>query len=319
VNYPYTPVELGPIEQMHALRRLFGADAALSHEALAGIAQLTRAQRVAADVVLAREGEPFPFVYFIIEGQLELSRDGKRVGLFGAGNGVGVMSALARDEAGFGCRTLQESTLLVLRMADLFEMMEDYFELMHGALRNVAAEAIRWRNMLPDGGFVPHAPVECLECGSGPLGLVERIFHLRRTIGLERSYIDELAELARSAREVRVPRDTSLWSIGERADHLLIVVRGNVAGRTREGGVFHFGPGDILGNLDTISGEPRWFDARVESESDLVGLAIDSEVIVDVWEDHPELGFAFLRMLSRLILELRVRAAGLQLDVAAAQ
>jgi CRP-like cAMP-binding protein len=152
---------------------------------------------------------------------------------------------------------------------------------------------------------------------------VQRIFHLRRTIGLERSYIDELAELARAAREVRVPHGTPLWSIGERADHLLIVVRGNVTGRTREGGVFHFGPGDIIGNLDTISGEPRWFDARVESESEsesgLVGLTIDSEAIVDVWEDHPELGFAFLRMLSRLILELRVRAAQLDLAVAAAQ
>ena len=317
MNYPYTPIELGPIEQMHALRRLFGADAVLSHEALAGLAQLTRAQRVAAGVQLAREGEAFPFVYLIIEGQLELSRAGKRVGLFSDGNGVGVMSALARDEGGFGCRALRESTLLVLRMADLFEMMEDYFELMHGALRSVAAEAIRWRGALPDGGFQPQAPLECVECGEGPLGLVQRIFHLRRTIGLERSYIDELAELARAAREVRVPRDTQLWSIGERADHLLIVVRGNVIGRTPQGGVFHFGPGDILGNLDTISGEPRWFDAR--AQSDLVGLTIDSEAIVDVWEDHPDLGFAFLRMLSRLVLELRVRAAQLDPSVVAAQ
>jgi len=319
VNYPYTPIELGPIEQMHALRRLFGAGAELSHEALAGIAQLTRAQRVAANVELAREGEPFPYVYLIVQGELELSRAGKRLGLFSDGNGVGVMSALARDEAGFGCRTLKESTLLVLRMADLFEMMEDYFELMHGALRNVAAEAIRWRNALPDGGFLPHAPAECVECGKGPLGLVERIFHLRRTIGLERSYIDELAELARAAREIRVPRASPLWSIGERADHLLIVVSGNVTGRTRTGGVFHFGPGDILGNLDTISGEPRWFDARVDGESDLVGLTIDSEAIVDVWEDHPDLGFAFLRMLSRLVLELRVRAAQLDTALVAAQ
>jgi CRP-like cAMP-binding protein len=317
VIYPFTPIELGPIEQMHALRRLFGVAADLSHEALAGIAQLARAQRVAAGVELAREGEPFPFVYFIIEGQLELTREGKRVGLFGDGSGVGVMSALARDEAGFGCRTLRESLLLVLRMADLFEMMEDYFDLMHGALRNVAAEAIHWRRALPDGGFVPHAPIECMECGEAPLGLVQRILHLRRTIGLERSYVDELAELARAARELRVPRGTLLWSVGERADHLLIVISGNVTGLTPEGATFQFGPGDIVGNLDTISGAPRWFDARVDS--DMVALTIDSEAIVDVWEDHPELGFAFLRMFSRLILDLRVRAAELNLSVAAAQ
>jgi CRP-like cAMP-binding protein len=317
MNYPFTPVELGPIEQMHALRRLFAGDAALSHEALAGIAQLARAQRVAANVELVREGEPFSDVFLIIKGQLELSRGGKRAGVFGDGTGVGVMSALSRDETGFCCRTLRESTLLVLRVSDLFAMMEDYFELMHGALRNVATEAIRWRSALPDGGFVSRAANECVECGPGPLGLVQRIFHLRRTIGLERSYIDELAELARAARELRVAPGTPLWSIGERADHLLIVVSGSVTGRTREGVLFRFGPGDILGNLDTIAGVPRWFDASVES--DLVGLSIDSEAIVDVWEDHPQLGFAFLRMFSGLILELRGRAAQLDPPLVAAE
>jgi CRP-like cAMP-binding protein len=313
VNYPFTAIELGPIEQMHALRRLFGADVSLSHEALAGIAQLARAQRVAAGVELARQGEPFPFGYLIIEGQLELTRDGQRVGLFGAGSGVGMMSALARDPGGFGCKTLAESTLLVLRFEDIFEIMEDYFEMMHGALRNIAAEAIRWRRALPDGGFIPPARQICEECGEGPLGLVERIFHLRRTIGLERSYIDELAELARSAREQRVPRGTQLWSTGERADHLVILVSGEVSGKTPEGSVFRFGPGDILGNLDTIAGVPRWFDAY--AESDLVMLTLDGEAIVDVWEDHPDLGFAFLRLFSSLILSLRAQAGELGLSV----
>jgi CRP-like cAMP-binding protein len=307
MTYPFTAIELSPIAQMHAVRRLFGSDAVFSHEALASIALLTKAQRVAAGVELAREGEPFRLAYLIVEGELELSRDGKRVGLYSEGNAVGVMSALARDELGFSCRTLRESVLLVLRRSDLFEMMEDHFELMHGALRNVAEEAIRWRRALPEGGFLPHASHECVECGEGPLGLVQRIFHLRRTIGLERSYIDELAELARAAREQRVARGTRLWSTGARADHLLIVVSGQVTGRMPEGGIFHFGPGDILGNLDTIAGVPRWFDAT--ADSDLVTLTIDSEAIVDVWEDHPELGFAFLRMYSRLIIELRLRAS----------
>jgi CRP-like cAMP-binding protein len=313
MKYPFTPIELSPIAQIHALRRLFGADESFSHEALASIAQLVSAQRVAAGVELAREHEPFPNVYLIVEGGLELLRDGRRVGLFETGDSVGVLTALARDKTGFSCRTLKECVLLVLRLSDLFEMMEDYFELMHGALRNVSAEAIRWRRLLPNGGFIPQGSLECVDCGEAPLGLVQRIFHLRRTIGLERSYIDELAELARAAREHRVARGTRLWSTGERADHLLIVVSGQVVGKMPEGGEFTFGPGDILGNLDTIAGEPRWFDAH--AASDLVTLAIDSEAIVDVWEDHPDLGFAFLRMYTRLILELRLRAVELSLPV----
>jgi CRP-like cAMP-binding protein len=52
-------------------------------------------------------------------------------------------------------------------------------------------------------------------------------------------------------------------------------------------------------------------------QSEVIALTLDSEAIVDVWEDHPALGFAFLRMLSRLILSLRVKAADMQLPVAA--
>jgi CRP-like cAMP-binding protein len=138
---------------------------------------------------------------------------------------------------------------------------------------------------------------------------------LRGTIGLEHSYIDELAELARAATEVRYDANIALWSAGDVATYSMIVISGEVAGRSPEGAQFRFGPGDLLGNLDTIAGVPRWYDARVQSE--VIALTLDSEAIVDVWEDHPALGFAFLRMLSRLILSLRVKAADMQLPVAA--
>jgi CRP-like cAMP-binding protein len=316
MNYPFEPIELGPIEQMHALRRMFGSDASLSNEALAAVSQLARAQRVAKDTLLARAGEPMGFVYLVIEGMLELSRAGLRLGLFGSGTGVGVISALAREEINYSCTALTESTLLVLRAADLNEVLEDHFEMMHGALRNMAADAIGWRRALPDAGFSPQPLGPCTSCSPEPLGLVERILYLRRTIGLEESYIDELAELARAARELRCAAGTPLWSAGDRADHLLIVVSGEVSGETPEGAHFQFGPGDILGNLDTIAAVPRWFDAR--AKSDLIALSLDSEAIVDVWEDHPDLGFAFLRMLSRLLLTLRTQAATLQLQTASA-
>jgi CRP-like cAMP-binding protein len=314
MNYPFEPIELGPIEQMHALRRLFGADAPLSNEALAAVSKLARAQRVAKDTVLSVSGGPFRFVYLVIEGMLELSREGQRLGVFGSGTGVGVISTLAQDHDGFGCTALTESTLLVLRASDLLEVMEDHFELMHGALRNMAADAIGWRRALPDAGFYHQQLGPCALCSPEPLGLVERILYLRRTIGLEQSYIDELAELARATRELRCAAGTQLWSAGDRADYLVIVVSGEVSGVTPEGAHFQFGPGDILGNLDTVAGVQRWFDAR--AKIDLVALTLDSEALVDVWEDHPDLGFAFLRMLSRLLLTLRIQAAKLQLPAA---
>lgn len=316
MNYPFEPIELGPIEQMHALRRLFGADAALPNEAIAAVSQLASAQRVAKGTVLSRGGEPLQHVYLVIDGTLELARDGMRLGVYESGTGVGVISTLAHDQLGFSCTALADSTLLVLRASDLLAVMEDHFALMQGALRNMAADAISWRRALPDAGFNQPRLEPCTFCSPEPLGFVERIMYLRRTIGLERSYIDELAELARAARELRCDAGTQLWAAGDRADYLVIVVSGEVVGVTPERARFQFGPGDILGNLDTIAAAPRWFDAHAKSE--LIALTLDSEAIVDVWEDHPDLGFAFLRMLSRLLLTLRIQAAKLQLPAATA-
>jgi CRP-like cAMP-binding protein len=315
MTHAYKRVDLGPIEQMHALRRLFGTDFSYSNEALAAISKLAVPQHVAAGTELATPDAIFESVYLIIDGLDELTYHNQRLGLFGSGTGVGALSALAQDQLGYGCRVVEDSTLLALRVSDLMEIFEDHFELMHGALMNVAADAIGWRRaLLPNAGFSNQIRNACRECTEQSLGLVERMLYLRETIGLEDSYIDELAELARAATEVRYPAGTPLWSAGDVASYSMIVVKGEVQATSPEGATFLFGPGDILGNLDTIAGLPRWFDARVER--DVIALTLDSEAIVDVWEDHPALGFAFLRMLSRLILSLRVQGANLQLPAA---
>ncbi|MET0390188.1 MAG: cyclic nucleotide-binding domain-containing protein [Polyangiales bacterium] len=312
--YEFSPVgDLGPIEQMRALRRLFGADAPTSNEALAAISRLTMAQRVAAGTVLSRQGEPFGHVFLIIDGALELTYDGEQLGVFPAGTGVGAISALSADQVGFTCTALEDSTLLTLTVQDLLEVLEDHFELMHSALVNLATEAIAWRRaLMPNAGFSNELRAEHSACTGHALSLVERMIYLRQTIGLEQSYIDELAELARAASEVRFPAGVRLWTPGDAAAYLMIVVSGEVRAKSPEGAEFCFGPGDILGNLDTIAGVPRWFEAH--AQRDLVALTLDSEAIVDVWEDHPALGFAFLRMLSRLLLSLRVQAAKLQVQ-----
>jgi len=308
MSHQYTRVDLGPIAQMHALRRLFGMDSEYSNEALAAIARLASAQRVPAGELLAREGEPFQHVYLIIDGLLELFHDGTSLGRFGSGEAVGILSALARDPQPWSCRTLRDSTLLSLRVSEIFEVFEDHFELMHGSLTKLATDAIGWRRKLQRPG-VQRQPLRtpCVSCGSGPLGLVERTLHLRHTIGLEESYIDQLTELARAATELRAPAGSRLWAAGDTAENMLVVVSGVVQATSLDGAPLRFGSGDMLGHLEAIAAVPRWFDATVER--DLVALSLDCDALVDVWEDHPALGFAFLRMLSRLVVSLRLQVA----------
>jgi CRP-like cAMP-binding protein len=300
------PIEIGRIEQLHALRSMFG-DGGPSTPALAALVELTVPVRIPAGTCVAREQGPVGVAYLIIEGSLEVRRGGNLLGVFGPRSSVGVLAVLSRDTRGFECVALADTVALMLRAEDFLEILEDQFDLMHSAMRGIAGDAIAARRkLLPHAGFSNELrpPVEYPE---RELDLVERILHLRQTFGLGHSFIDELAELARAAEEVRYPAGKKLWSSGDSANHMIILVNGVVEGTTPEGARFQCGPGDILGHLDMVSRTPRWFDAFVTE--DVVALTLDYEVVIDVWEDQPELGFDFIRMLANVLLSLRERVS----------
>jgi CRP-like cAMP-binding protein len=172
-------------------------------------------------------------------------------------------------------------------------------------LRRSAHAAIELRRtLLPHAGFSNELRGG-FDWPARPLDLAERILGLRRTFGPELGYIDELAQIARAAEEVRYREGTSLWSVGEHAGHMLVLLSGVVQGSTPHGAVFRVGPRDVLGSLDAISGQPRWFGAVVMQE--LIALKLDGEVLVDIWEDHPDLAFAFLRFIAASQLALSER------------
>jgi CRP-like cAMP-binding protein len=300
------PVEISPVQQLRVLRLMFGPGGP-STSALAALGQLTTAVRIPKGAIVEREGTPLRTVYLLLEGELKASREGRLLGVFGARNSVGVLATLARDRLGFTCEALADTTALALRADDFLEVLEDHFELMYSAMRGLAHDGIELRrNLMPHAGFT--APVrEGVACPTEPLDLTGRILYLRETFGLRRSYIDELAQLARAAEEQRYRPGERLWSTGERATHAAIVLCGAVQGATPAGARFTFGAGDIVGALDTIAQEPRWFDAVASEQT--VALSLDSEALVDVWEDRPGLGLDFLRLMATTLISLRERAS----------
>jgi len=83
------------------------------------------------------------------------------------------------------------------------------------------------------------------------------------------------------------------------------VVRGRVQAATSDGLSFQFGAGDLVGALDTISGLPRWFNARAERT--VVALALERDALLDLVEDQAALGFDVLRMLAQAQTSIRER------------
>jgi CRP-like cAMP-binding protein len=306
VNVELEPVEIGRVQQLRALRWMFGPTGPPT-QALAAIAQLTSAVRIPKGTLIAREGTPFMDVYLLVEGELRATRNGKLFGSFGPRTTLGMLSSLARDAQGYGCEALADTVALRLRAEDLVEVLEDQFELMYNLLRWLARDGIaQRRTLLPDAGFSA-AIRRGLPAPPAPLELTERILCLRETFGLQRSYIDELAQLARAARETRYGPGAQLWRAGEPATHAAILVCGSLRASSPEGAHFEFGAGDIVGALDTVAEEKRWFD--VDAAEETVALTLEAEAMVDVWEDRPGLALDFLRMMSATSLRLREHAS----------
>ena len=87
---------------------------------------------------------------------------------------------------------------------------------------------------------------------------------------------------------------------------MLVIVRGTVRAETLNGLSFQFGPGDLVGALDTLAGTPRWFNARAERS--VIALSLDRDALLDLVEDQAEVGFDVLRMLARVLTYVRERS-----------
>lgn len=297
-------IELGRVEQIHALRSLFGMQG-VSTPALAALAAHATPVRIAKGQRIAAEGQPVLDLYFVMEGELATYRSGKPLGAFGPRSVVGALASFAREVDGFECTATRDTVALALHAEEVLEIFEDHFEMMHAVLRALSRESIDTRLRLqPHAGFSNELRA-AMSCPDRPLDLVERLFYLRKVFSQGTMRLDALAEVARTAREVRYPRGTRLWSAGDRSEQMLTLLCGVISARAQSGSEFRFGPIDIVGGLDLVAEVPRWYDAVVAEDS--VALALDAEVVFDLWEDSPDLSRSYLQLLSSTLLSLRER------------
>jgi CRP-like cAMP-binding protein len=300
-------VEVSPLEQLRTLRRLFVTPFDVSTTALAALAAHVRAVRIRAGTRLVEADQPVTTVYLVLEGELASAYNDRIVYTFGPTDAMGILPALARKRSGFAAWATEDTLALSWRVEDMLEVFEDHFELLHAVLRGLAQEGIELRKQLPPHGGFSNDLRTHFDCDTRRLDLVERILCLRHTFGLESSHIDELAELARAAGEVRHPAGAKLWSSGDASDSILIIMRGTLHGQSPEGIRFRIGPGDIAGGLGTVAELPRWYDATAGEP--IIALTLSREVLVDLLEDQPDLGFDFLHLMAAMLLDLRLRVA----------
>lgn len=150
---------LGLYEKTVALRRLPVLRAA-GVQVTMRLAALAEERALAPGEALFREGDAGETLDAVAGGRIAIERATPPLrAAFGAGSLVGGLASLAAPRAAFDARAAETSLVLRLRKDDVFDVMEDHFELTRSILASVNEErsALMARHGTLDGGAAPEA------------------------------------------------------------------------------------------------------------------------------------------------------------------
>jgi CRP-like cAMP-binding protein len=259
------------------------------------LAEATRERFFPKGTVLMREGEPVEAVYYLVEGRVRATFRGRSLGFAEPGAAIGALGVLVRDDHGLDV-VAEADTLTLQQDSDaVFEILEDNFGILRYVLQTFC------RQMIETVVHGPVAPISLpraeIATTGAELDLVDRIFLLRKAPPFARSSLNALVELARSMFEVRFEPGVKLWNIGQPARNLLLVVSGSINCTPEGRPSFEAGPGVPMGALEAIGGVPRWYEPVTETK--VVALSGDVEVLFDVLEDNFDMAMDYLSTMGR--------------------
>lgn len=298
------------LELTERLIRLKGVPTlgSLPPSALAQLAATLRPVAFRRGEILLREDEPPSSFFLISSGTVTLRRKGKRIGTVRGPGGVGFLSFLARNAGGTSAVAENFVEALELQADAMEEIFEDHFPVLLGTIRFVAQRLIEENKVTPPPPFVP--PVVSFDAliGDSELGIVERIFLLRRMRAFSEANVNSLATMAQKMVELRPAAGDVLWKAGERAEHSFFVVKGMLDLTWNEGKfVQQIGPGYVAGGAEALVALPRW-NTLVAAEPAIV-LRGARDAMIDLFEEDHELGMKFLSMLATLLVTMWDRKA----------
>jgi CRP-like cAMP-binding protein len=296
------------VERVLALKT-FDVFRSLAPQELAVLAEHARPRRFAAGDTLQRAGVPARTLHFILQGGVELNQKDSASARLGPQDVLGGLSALIGDEQASSARAVVSTTTLQLHREDLLDVFEDNFAVLLGVLRTLARAQLSARRKLGT-----HAGFSASESGSpqrpvSELGLVERLFHLRSALDFAESRVEALADLAQDAKAVRIAAGQVLWEVGDLSEHNVLLLEGVIAGRSEDPAQsFEFGPGALVGGIDSLAAEPRWY--RALAKEPVTALYIRTQHLLDVIEDDVEFAMDMLRVFARTLRSLQEQVPG---------
>jgi hypothetical protein len=215
------------------------------------------------------------------------------------------LAALTRDPVGQQIIAQGDTEVFEVFMDDMEEVFEDSFPILVTVIRGMARGVLETRLRIPGtAGFSSETIAESRR--GEKLGLVERILFTRHLIAYGKARVEAIAELAREMEERRLPAGSVLWEENDPAPFQYLIYSGVVDCSTSKGHQFAFGANSVIGGIDSMSDAPRWY--RAVARTDMLVLRSDVTHLIDVIEDHPDMGVDMLRVLAGIMLA--IQAAG---------
>ncbi len=287
---------LGGVQRALILKA-FGGFAALSGEELALLASICRERHYSAGEVMHEPGKPVVAFHLVIDGDVQMFRRGKPHRVLSGRTTVGALASLARDPQGAHAVAKTDVFTLMMEAEDMDEVFEDNFSIIHGVMVGLG-HGLREGQIAAGGGAAVDTDKRIDKVDlSRSFSLVDKMFLLRAATNFAQANIEALAQMAGDAEEVRVAAGDSLWPLGEIAQWSLLLVDGIVECVPENGEPFRFGPSFYVGSLDSVTTSPRWYACR--AETDVVGLRIYNNRLLDMLEDHTDMALEMTRNFAR--------------------
>jgi CRP-like cAMP-binding protein len=280
-----------PLRRMLALRQ-FPSLAGIELGELATLADNLTETTLAVGHQVVTKGSAIPALHLVIDGCIEAEGDS-----WGPRDVFGLLEVLASRPAMASARVPIATHTYQITAEDALEVLEDNL----GMLRSVLRELARRLVVL---GVRPASPLPLLVTPVDRLTLVERLIVLRRQLPFAGGRLQALSALAHALEPRRWEPGESVVEATEPADTMIMVLDGRMQSSRSDRAPEIILPGDAIGGLELLGGVKHL--ASVVAIAPTSALCCPATAILDILEDHSDLGLAMTATLAGLVLDALV-------------
>jgi CRP-like cAMP-binding protein len=255
---------------------------------LATVAENLVETTVPAGTVITTAGSRLRQILLILDGHVETQPNAYT---WGPHQVFGALEVFANREARHTVVATSTLRALQLSAGDLGELLEDNFGVLLASLRELAMR------LLAQGMPRRRCAFPAFESA---LGLVDRLIVLRQQLPFASARLQALATLAHASDEITWPAHTTIVRTGDAATSGFIVTSGNLIA-TRDQVDEPLGPGASFGYLEALAGVQH--GATLETTGPVRALRSQSSALLDVIEDHTDVGLAMLAAFAQALLD----------------